>query len=212
MEKSLLRAELRGVLSPTSLVSGLRMRLFAHPSGGVAFRTVKSGKLSESLANRKGAFMQALIRTLVATYLLAVPAFLLAQDTAPPATDQPAPSTYTPKFRGDPARSDSEARALGYMRVVMRAEVVFNKKNNHYATSLTQLVHTGTFTQRMVNTERDDYTVGFRPTKDGFVLTMTPKNLDAQHRSFYAEEDGKIHADESKAADADSQVVESHHW
>ena len=41
---------------------------------------------------------------------------------------------------------------------------------------------------------------------------MTPKNLDAQHRSFYAENDGKIHADESKPADSSSQVVETHHW
>jgi hypothetical protein len=36
---------------------------------------------------------------------------------------------------------------------------------------------------------------------------MTPKQLDAQHRSFYAEDDGKIHADEEKAADAKSPVV-----
>jgi hypothetical protein len=44
------------------------------------------------------------------------------------------------------------------------------------------------------------------------VLTMTPKNLDAQHRSFYAENDGKIHADESKAADSNSAVIETHRW
>jgi hypothetical protein len=36
---------------------------------------------------------------------------------------------------------------------------------------------------------------------------MTPKQLDAQHRSFYAEDDGKIHGDEEKPADADSPVV-----
>ena len=134
-----------------------------------------------------------------------------AQDTAP-ATPQAPTSTYQPKFHGDPARSDSEAAALAYMRVVMRAQVVFNKQYGHYATSLSQLVHSGTFTQRMVNTERGDYTVGFKSKKDNFVLTMTPKNLDAQHRSFYAENDGKIRADESKPADSNSQVVETHHW
>ena len=64
----------------------------------------------------------------------------------------------------------------------------------------------------MVNPERGDYTVGFKSKKDNFVLTMTPKNLDAQHRSFYAENDGKLHADEAKAADSNSQVVETHHW
>ena len=138
---------------------------------------------------------------------------LSAQD-APPAqlpAEQNAPA-YQPKFHGDPAHSDSEAAALAYMRVVMRAQMLFNKHYGHYATSLSQLVHTGTFTQRLVNSERGDYTVGFKSKKDNFVLTMTSKNLDAQHRSFYAENDGKIHADEAKAADSNSQVVETHHW
>jgi len=138
---------------------------------------------------------------------------LYAQD-APPAplpAEQNAPA-YTPKFHGDPAHSDSEAAALAYMRVVMRAQMLFNKHYGHYATSLSQLVHTGTFTQRMVNPDRGDYTVGFKSKKDNFVLAMTPKNLDAQHRSFYAENDGKIHADETKGADSNSQVVETHHW
>ena len=33
-----------------------------------------------------------------------------------------AQTPYQPKFPGDPARSDSEAQALGYMRVVIRAQ------------------------------------------------------------------------------------------
>jgi hypothetical protein len=141
------------------------------------------------------------------------PAF--AQEPAP-APDQnatsPSAAPYTPKFRGDPARSDSEAVALAYMRVVMRAEVGFNKHYGHYALTLAQLVHSGTFTQRMLDPDRGDYTVGYKGKKDNFMLTMTPKNLDAQHRSFYVENDGKIHADESKAADGDSPVVETHHF
>jgi hypothetical protein len=36
---------------------------------------------------------------------------------------------------------------------------------------------------------------------------MTPKQLGADHRSFYAEEDGVIHGDDQKAADADSPKV-----
>ena len=128
-------------------------------------------------------------------------------------TDQTSPASgYTPKYHGDPAHSDSEAAALGYMRVVMRAQVGFNKHYGHYALSLTQLVHSGTFTQRMVNPDRGDYTVGFKGKNDNFVLTMTPKTQDAQHRSFYADNDGKIHADEAKPADADSPVVETHKW
>jgi len=155
-----------------------------------------------------------LVATLAATVLFACT--LSAQDSTPPAppaqTAPPSGPVYQPKYHGDPARSDSESAALAYMRVVMRAQVGFNKHYGHYATSLTQLVHSGTFTQRMVNPDRGDYTVGFKSKKDNFVLTMTPKMLDAQHRSFYAENDGKIHAEETKAADPDSPVVETHHW
>jgi len=141
----------------------------------------------------------------------AAPLFAQQSEPAPPPANpaqSPAPvSTYTPKFPGDPARSDSEAAALAYMRVVIRAQKQFNKQYNHFAKTLADLVHSGSFTKRMVNPERGDYTASFKGKDDSYVLTMTPKNLDAQHRSFYAEDDGKIHADESKAADGDSPVV-----
>ena len=77
------------------------------------------------------------------------------------------------------------------------------------ATSLAELVHTGSFTRRMVNPDRGDYTVGFRAhkDKDTFELTMTPKQEDPQHRSFYADEDGVIHANEEGPADEKSPVV-----
>jgi len=138
---------------------------------------------------------------------------LLAQEPPPPASPAAAPAavpqapTYQPKFHGDPARSDSEAEALAYMRVVIRAQHQFDKQYNHFATSLAELVHSGSFTKRMVNPDRGDYTASFEGKKDSFILTMTPKQLDAQHRSFYAEDDGKIHADEEKPADAKSPVV-----
>jgi hypothetical protein len=143
--------------------------------------------------------------------VMATTALLAAQAAVPapaPAQSSPAASdSYQSKFPGDPARSNSEAGALGYMRTVLRAQREFNKKNGHFATSLAELVHTGSFTKRMVNTDRGDYSVGFEGKKDSFALTMTPKQLDGQHRSFYAEDDGKIHADEEKAADAKSPVV-----
>jgi hypothetical protein len=121
--------------------------------------------------------------------------------------------TYQPKFPGDPAHSASEAAALGYMRTVIRAQKLYKKKNNKYASSLAYLVHTGSFTRRMVNPERGDYSVGFRTHKekgkdeDGYQLTLTPKQLDAEHRSFYAEEDGVIHADDQGPASDKSPVV-----
>jgi hypothetical protein len=136
--------------------------------------------------------------------------------TSAPTTAQPSgqPSaTYQPKFPGDPARSESEAQALGYMRVVLRAEREYKKRHNKYTDSLASLAGTGTFTKRMAHsTERGDYTASFRPNHDrpdhdGFVLTMTPKQMDVEHRSFYAEEDGVIHGDDQKAADKDSPKV-----
>ncbi len=118
-----------------------------------------------------------------------------------------AQTPYQPKFKGDPAKSDSEAAALGYMRTVLRAQKIYKKKNDKFAPSLSALVHTGSFTRRMVNPDRGDYSVGFRPNKGGFDLTLTPKQLDAEHRSFYADEDGQIHADDQGPATEKSPVV-----
>jgi len=145
------------------------------------------------------------ISGLILALVLAAAASLVAQETQ--ASPQAPASAYSPKFKGDPARSDSEAAALAYMRVVIRAQHQFNKQYGHYATALPELVHSGSFTKRMVNPVRGDYTAGFKGKKDSYVLTMTPNHLDAEHRSFYAEDDGKIHADDAKPADGDSPVV-----
>ena len=128
-------------------------------------------------------------------------AFIVILATTLGATAQ---TTYQPKFPGDPARSDSEASALGYMRTLLRAQHTYKKKNGNYASSLAQLVHTGTFTKRMTNLEQGDYTVSFHSHKDGFDLLLTPKQQDAEHRSFFAKEDGVIHAEEDKTANEDS--------
>lgn len=138
---------------------------------------------------------------------------LLAQEQAPAApTAAPPAGAYQPKFAGDPARSESEAQALGYMRTVLRAQHAYKKRHDKYADSLEALAGTGSFTKRMAHaTERGDYTATFRahfgPHHDGFVLTMTPKQMDSQHRSFYAEDDGAIHGDDQKAADLESPKV-----
>src|SRR5216683_402749 len=137
---------------------------------------------------------------------------LAQEQVATPGSRQSATqsSAYQPKFPGDPARSESEAQALGYMRVVLRAQREYKKRHSKYADSLQSLAGTGTFTKRMAHsTDRGDYTASFRPhhdrpNHDGFVLTMTPKQMDSEHRSFYAEEDGVIHGDDQKAADMDS--------
>ena len=149
---------------------------------------------------------------LLSTLPVAGAALVIAQPTLQTESAAQAPGaaqgSYQPKFPGDPARSDAEAGALGYMRVVIRAQKLYQKKHDEYATSLKDLVNTGSFTRRMAaTTERGDYMVGFKGKKDNYVLTMTPKNVDAEHRSFYADEDGVIHGDETKAADASSPKV-----
>ena len=119
-----------------------------------------------------------------------------------------AQTAYTPKFKGDPARSESEANALGYMRTVIRAQQQYDKKNDKYAPTLETLVGGArSFTRRMTQTDRGDYTVRFHSRKDGYELWLTPKQQDAEHRAFYASEDGVIHADEQKAADENSPAV-----
>jgi len=144
--------------------------------------------------------------TIALIFACAIPLLAQQSEAPPPAPQTPAP-TYTPKFHGDPARSDSEAAALAYMRVVIRAQEQFNKQYGHYATTLAELVHSGSFTKRMVNPDRGDYTAGFKGKKDSYIFTMTPRMIDGTHRSFYAEDDGKIHGDDSKPADGDSPVV-----
>ncbi|MGA9039096.1 MAG: hypothetical protein WB421_01050 [Terriglobales bacterium] len=142
---------------------------------------------------------------LVAGTLVAAPLAVSAQTETPQPT-----ATYQPKFKGDPARSDSEALALGYMRTVIRAQKEYHKKYDKYAATLADLVGGArSFTKRMTQTDRGDYTVSFHShkDKDSYELAMTPKQLDALHRSFYAKDDGVIHGDEEKAADENSPVV-----
>ena len=134
-------------------------------------------------------------------------ALLIVISVSTQAQTQPptqAPTPYKPKFNGDPAHSESEANALGYMRTVIRAQKLYENKNGKYASSLADLVHTGNFTRRMLATDRGDYTVTFRSRPDGYELALNPKQQDPDHRSFYANEDGVIHADETKAADENS--------
>lgn len=135
-------------------------------------------------------------------------AALLAVSMGIPAGAQ-AQASYHPKFKGDPARSDSEAAALGYMRTFLRAQRIYKRKYGHYANTLFELTKTGSFTRRMAATDRGDYTVKFRAhkDKDTFEITMAPKQQDATHRSFFSDEQGSIRGDEQKEADEGSDAV-----
>lgn len=126
------------------------------------------------------------------------------------ASQQPPPSTYKPKFPGDPARSDDEALALAYMRVVIRAQNLYKKRHNKYAPTLADLAGTGSFTKRMARTtDRGNYTAEFHSKNKGesYTIAMLPKQFDAQHRAFFADEDGVMHAEEGKPATEESPKI-----
>jgi hypothetical protein len=133
---------------------------------------------------------------------------LLGCAVALPANAQaPGAGTYQPKYAGDKAHSNAEAAALGYVRTVLTAQKLYHQKHNAYATSLAGLVGSGSFTKRMASTDRADYKVGFRGSKDKFDLSMTPKQFDAEHRSFFADETGTIRAEDDKPATSSSPVL-----
>jgi hypothetical protein len=148
-----------------------------------------------------------LMKTPSFTVISAVLAVLfLAALASIPAQTQ---TSYQPKSKNDPARSDSEAVALGYMRTFLRAQKIYKKKHSHYATTLLDLTKTGSFTRRMAATDRGDYTVKFKShkEKDTFEITLIPKQQDSTHRSFFSDEQGTIRGDEQKEADEDSPVL-----
>lgn len=116
----------------------------------------------------------------------------------------PAQEAYQPKFKGDPARSNAEAAALGYMRTVNDAQKLYKKKHNKYATSLAGLVNTGSFTRRMIKTDRGDYSVDFKP---GWSMQLTPKQFDAAHRAFFIDSTGTLRSEVDKPATAGSTVL-----
>ena len=115
---------------------------------------------------------------------------------------------YRPKFSGDPARSESEAAALGYSRVLSGAERAYKKKHGEYASSLQLLVGHGSFTKRMTSPSRGDYKVRFKGTGEGFSLWMDAEPQPGpNHRSFFTDERGAIRAEEDKAAGPESPVA-----
>ncbi len=151
----------------------------------------------------------AVTMALVILLLLALPSWAAAAPQEPVPPQSPA-STYQPQFPGDPAHSEPEALALAYMRVVIRAQNIYKKRHQHYATSLPELAGTGSFTKRMArSTDRGDYTVEFHSKNKGesYTLAMIPKQYDAQHRAFFASDDSVMHAEEGKPATEDSPKI-----
>lgn len=130
-----------------------------------------------------------------------------AGQTGSPASQASGPAVYQPKFAGDPAHSDAEAAALGYMRTVVNAQKNFYKRHHSYATSLRELVGQGSFTRRMENPNRGDYTVHFRSTSKEYSVSLVPKQYDSAHRAFYVDETGEFRAEENELATRKSPAL-----
>jgi hypothetical protein len=106
-----------------------------------------------------------------------------------------------------PAHSQNETVSLGYMRTVVYAQKDYKKKHGKYATSLAALVHFGSFTKRMTNTDRGAYTVQFQGKPSGYSLALIPKQFAPDQRAFYVDETGKIRVEEDKPATAESPLL-----
>jgi hypothetical protein len=144
--------------------------------------------------------------------LAALAAVATAQEAPPPPQEPQPPATpnvvYKQKFPGDPAHSEPEAAALGFMRTVLAAQRDYKKKFGHYAPTLYALAGGArSFTKRMARTDRGDYTVSFHGGKEYFSLALTPKQFDAAHRAFFMDDKGIFHAEDDKPATADSPLL-----
>ena len=94
---------------------------------------------------------------------------------------------------------------MGYMRVVVNAQKNYSHKHaGQYATSLNALVGQGSFTRRMLDPKRGDYSAKFKGTAKDYSLWMTPSTVSPATRAFFVDESGVIRAEEDKQATADS--------
>jgi hypothetical protein len=143
------------------------------------------------------------MKTLILLALLAaLAAGLVAQTSPEPATG--VPGSYQPKSPADKAHSDVEFTAIAYLHTLAYAEKLYFRKHEQYPASLAGLVGSGSFTRRMAAADRGDYTVAYRLKRDGYAVTMLPRQFDAGHRSFYLDETGQIRVEDTKRATEDS--------
>ena len=124
-------------------------------------------------------------------------AFAAAQNSAQPSQEQSDGNASS-----GPSRA--EIIAAGYLRTLWTAQLDYQKKNDHYATSLGALVGHGSFTKRMAQTDRRDYTVQFRSDGTKYSAELIPKQFDDEHPAFYMDQSGVVRSEADKEATADS--------
>lgn len=107
------------------------------------------------------------------------------------------------------ANSPAESAALAYMHTAMRSEFLYKQKHHEYARTLASLVGSGSFTRRMSRPDRGDYTVRYSSNGERYEMTLVPRTFDEQHRSFFVNEEGKIHVEDRRAATAQSAVLDT---
>ncbi|MDP9268430.1 MAG: hypothetical protein M3P27_08925 [Acidobacteriota bacterium] len=134
-------------------------------------------------------------------------ALLLGVLGTAPAFAQTSPP-YTPKSADDHALSQSEANSIAYMKTLYYNEREYKKKMGRYSGSLLALTGGGrSFTKRMARPDRGDYAVGYRGGKDGFSVTLTPKQFDPTRRGFYMDTSGVIRVQEGAPATSESEAL-----
>jgi hypothetical protein len=150
----------------------------------------------------------------LATVVLLAAAGTAQEPAAPPAAAAPAPAAkpaappYTAKSPDDKARSQSEYNSIAYARTVLANEREYKKKMGRYSASLMALTGGGrSFTKRMARADRGDYTVQYRGGKEGFSVTLVPKQFDETRRSFYLDSSGVLRVQEGAPATTESDPL-----
>ena len=144
----------------------------------------------------------------LAVLLFAISAIAQTSSAPAPAPAAAPAAAYTPKSPDDKARSESEFKSIAYARTVLSNEREYKKKLGKYSASLLALAGGGrSFTKRMARTDRGDYTVQYRGGKEGFSVTLVPKQYDQAHRSFYVDSGGVMRVQEGAPATAQSDPL-----
>ena len=140
--------------------------------------------------------------------LSAIALLLALLATASAASAQTAPPPYTPKSADDHALSQAEANSIAYMKTLFYNQREYKKKMGRYSSSLLALTGGGrSFTKRMARPDRGDYVVSYRGGKDGFSVTLTPKQFDPARRAFYMDSSGVIRVQEGAPATSESEPL-----
>jgi len=128
--------------------------------------------------------------------------------TSAVAQNSPAPTAEPSEANASPGPSRAEIVAKGYLRTLWAAQEDYHKKDGHYATSLRALVGHGSFTKRMAQTDRRDYTVQFRSDGSKYSAELIPKQFDSEHPAFYMDQSGAVRSEQGKEATSESSEVQ----